>query len=78
MEEDRLDANLGPSSERSQEEPIPAKPSKRRFVGRKVVAERTGQQDDGSTESFEGKGAVAGGASPALRNLLLIWTSPAA
>ena len=64
MEEDRLEANLGPSSERSQEEPTPAKPSKRRFVGRKVIAEREGQQDVGNTESFEGKGPVAGGTSP--------------
>ena len=76
MEEDRLETNLGQSSEASQEAPTEAKLSKRRFVGRKVAAERAGQQDEGTTESLGGKGAVAGGANPIFYGFLADTVQP--
>ena len=60
MEEDRLETNLGPSSETAQEALTPAKVPKKRFVGRKTATERADKQDGIDAKELEGKGAIQG------------------
>ena len=62
MEEDRLQTNLGASTEPElvAEPPNVTKAPKRRFVGRRSAAEKTDKQDEPSNGSIEESGAIQG------------------
>ena len=57
MEEDRLETNLGTSTELAQDAPPVARTPRRRFVGSRAVAKTNGQHQ---MNSIEDAGAIQG------------------